>query len=137
MVTNAGRVRNPDKQIFEVAVPHLLPHLKEAVNGVADEVAIGRIARDLEWTVSQIIGKAGVRDIQGLTGGVGRIGLRQLAVSGGALWIEAVGTLRVGDLLLGQAEIATGIAIIVDHCRPVKQAVSADKGMISHAILAN
>jgi hypothetical protein len=26
---------------------------------------------------------------------------------------------------------------IWDHCRPVKQAVSADKGMISHAILAN
>ena len=28
-------------------------------------------------------------------------------------------------------------AIIADHCRPVKQAVSADKGMILHAILQN
>jgi hypothetical protein len=65
MGANAGRVCDSDKQIFLIAVPHLLPHLKEAVNGVVDEVAIRRITRDLEWTISQIVGKAAVKDIQG------------------------------------------------------------------------
>jgi len=86
------------------------------VDRVTDEIAIGRITRDLEWTVSQIVGKAGVRDIQGLTGGVGGIGLRQLAIGPflrGIERIEAVG-IALRHPPPREREVAAGFPVIID-----------------------
>jgi hypothetical protein len=65
MVAYTGCLRDPDKQILPVAVAYLLPHLKEAVHRVTDEIAIGCIARNLERAVGEIIGKTGSGTFKG------------------------------------------------------------------------
>ncbi len=72
-------VRGPDPEVVAAAV-HLLPHLVEAVDGVAGVRAVGDVAGDPVRAVGQAGGEPRVRDVRGQPLGGGGVGPGQRRV---------------------------------------------------------
>ncbi len=100
----------PDEEVALPAID-LLPHLEEAVHGIADICQVIGVARDRERRVRQLPGEAPIAGKRRQAVRIGGVGLRQLGKAARGRRRHLVALPRRGPKLHGQRYIGPGAAI--------------------------